>query len=128
MSLLISSVSCRRRPQLRERAAQMALASAKLSSKSEKNVESSQGDVYDVESVRLAAAAVSVPSHRAKIKTIFVEIMNSVSALETNASSLFQDERGDLRREESEAIEERIDQEVTCRVGTDDQARGTHAS
>jgi len=51
-----------------------------------------------------------------------VEIMNSVSALETNASSLFQDERGDLRREESEAIEERIDQEVTCRVGTDDQA------
>ena len=38
--------------------------------------------------------------------------MNSVSALEMNASSLFQDERGELRRDEAEAIEERIDQEV----------------
>ena len=69
-------------------------------------------DLYDEIAVRNAATAIAAPAHRARIKTIFVEIMDSIDVLESKTSSLYQEGAVKLTVVECEVIQERIDQEI----------------
>ena len=69
-------------------------------------------DIYDEIAVRNAATAIAAPAHRARIKTIFVEIMDSIDVIETKTSSLYQEGAVKMTVVECEVIQERIDQEI----------------
>ena len=69
-------------------------------------------DLYDEDAVRTAATAIAAPAHRARIKTIFVEIMDSIDVLESKTSSLYQEGAAKLTVVDCEVIQERIDQEI----------------
>ena len=68
-------------------------------------------DGYDHEAILYAAIAIATPSHRAHIKEHFLEIMNAIFVLESNAVSLMS---GQCSREvgQSEKLAEEIDEEI----------------
>jgi hypothetical protein len=85
----------------------------KLETKIDEEEDGDGDDVsYDRDAVRMAAAAIATPHHRSRIKTIFLEIMSSVDALEKMSTHLVLDDLGAVAPSEREGREEQIDQEV----------------
>lgn len=68
-------------------------------------------DGYDHEAILYAAMAIATPSHRAHIKEHFVEIMNAIFVLESNATSLMS-AKSPLELRQSEKLAEEIDEEI----------------